>query len=74
MNISEEGLIGNIVAFNVGVELGQLCALAFLITIVNILRLSKHFERSSLFVNSTMMTAGIILAGYHISGYLLLEG
>jgi hypothetical protein len=74
LNISQEGLVGNIVSFNVGVEIGQLLALTFLMLIFSLFRTSSHFQRNTVFANTALMTAGFILMGYQMAGYFLQLG
>jgi len=66
--LSEEGLIGNMLAFNVGVELGQLLALSLLVLLVVTLRSSKHFARYANVFNVLLMFAGFTLAAQQFAG------
>jgi len=43
LTLSAEGLVANIISFNVGVEIGQLLALVFLLVLINALRASGFF-------------------------------
>jgi len=72
--ISEDGLIANMISFNVGVELGQLVALTFLIMVFSLLRRSSQFQRNTIRANTLLMTAGFVLMGYQLTGYLVLQG
>lgn len=74
LNISQEGLIANMISFNVGVELGQLGALAFLIMVFSLLRTSSHFQRNSVMANTLIMMAGFVLIGDQLTGYFLMQG
>ncbi|MDA1074317.1 MAG: HupE/UreJ family protein [Proteobacteria bacterium] len=67
--ISEEGLIGNMLAFNVGVELGQFAALALILIAFNAWRSSGTFLSSARTANMALMTAGFVLIGYQMTGY-----
>lgn len=69
-SLSQEGLVANLISFNVGVELGQLTALIFLVIVFNILRQSKHFYRNAVVINTLLMASGVTLMGYHMAGYL----
>ena len=71
LRLDSDGLILNLVAFNVGVELGQLFALTFLLLVFTLLRRSTDFERDAIYVNMSLMTAGFILFGYQMIGYVL---
>jgi hypothetical protein len=67
--LSDEGLVANMIAFNVGVELGQLFALVFLLTFINIWRSTEAFNKHSYGFNLFLMFAGFTLFGYQLSGY-----
>ena len=69
--LSEDGLVTNIISFNVGVELGQGIVLAFILIALWHWRRSADFQRHAFLANTILMTSGFLLAGYHISGYLL---
>jgi hypothetical protein len=69
LSLSDEGLVGNMLAFNVGVELGQLFALIFLLTFMNIWRSTETFNKHSYGFNVLLMFAGFTLFGYQLSGY-----
>lgn len=70
LSLAQDGLVVNMLAFNVGVEIGQLLALTILMLTFNLLRRSAQFHNSAAFVNSLLMVAGFILIGYQITGYL----
>ena len=71
--ISPDGLVGNIVAFNVGVEAGQLLALAFMLLVMAYLRRTPRFARNAYLANAALMSAGFVLAGYQLAGYFLVS-
>lgn len=66
--LSRDGLIENIVAFNVGVELGQLLALSLLVFVIVALRGFRRFDRYAFAVNTLLMFAGFLLAGMQFAG------
>ena len=69
--ISEDGLVTNMVSFNVGVEIGQFLALSVILIALNLWRASGQFLRYAYAANVAIMTAGFILMGYQITGYLV---
>jgi len=71
LSLSQQGLVSNILAFNVGVEIGQLLALAGILILMNFWRRSKSFERHAFNANVLLMTAGFLLIGYQLSGFFL---
>jgi len=68
--ISRDGLLANLVAFNVGVELGQFSALAIILIGIGFWRQSPSFLRFAFGTNTLLMTGGFLLLGYQLTGYL----
>jgi hypothetical protein len=68
LSLSKDGLVGNIVAFNVGVELGQVVALTFILLAFQLWRRSGSFTRGAYAANVLIMTAGFVLVGYQLTG------
>jgi len=69
LTLSEDGLVANIISFNVGVEIGQLMALAILLVLINSWRASGGFLRNTTAFNVALMFAGFLLADYQLAGY-----
>lgn len=69
--IPEDGLLVNLLAFNLGVELGQLLALMAMLLLITALRKSDYFFRFSLSVNTVLMSAGLTLMGYQLTGLVV---
>ncbi len=69
--LSQEGIVTNIISFNIGVEIGQICALAIILVGFKVLQKWQHFEKSSLYINWLLMVAGFVLVGYQLSGFFL---
>jgi hypothetical protein len=69
--LSRDGLVGNMVAFNIGVELGQFAALALILVALQLWRRSDSFQRYAYVTNVLIMTAGFVLFGYQLTGYLV---
>ena len=70
--ISPDGLLPNLVAFNVGVEIGQLLALSAILIAMGYWRRTTGFIRHAYAANVILMTAGFLLMGYQIAGYFLI--
>ena len=70
-NIAEDGLVPNLLAFNVGVEIGQLIALAIILIGMSYWRKTSGFLRHAYTANVLMMTAGWVLIGYQLTGYFV---
>ena len=67
-NISPDGLLVNLIAFNLGVELGQLTALALILVAMRHWRASPAFARQALRANVIMMGLGFYLMGVQLVG------
>jgi hypothetical protein len=67
--LSANGLITNIVSFNVGVEIGQMLALTAVLILFTVWRSRASFLRHAFLTNTVLMTGGFILAGYQLVGY-----
>jgi hypothetical protein len=65
------GLVANLVAFNVGVEIGQLLALSAILIAMGYWRERAAFVRQGFAANVALMTAGFLLVGYQLTGYFL---
>jgi hypothetical protein len=69
--LSSDGLVANILAFNVGVELGQLLALSAILIAMAFWRRTSSFTRQAFLANTVLMTAGFVLIGYQLTGYFV---
>ncbi len=67
--LARDGLVGNIISFNLGVELGQLVALAVILLALQLWRRSGSFLRGAWVANLAIMAAGFTLFGYQLTGY-----
>ena len=67
--LSRDGLVTNMVSFNVGVEIGQLLALGLMLIAFNFWRSSGSFRRHAFAGNVVLMTAGFVLTGFQLTGY-----
>lgn len=68
--VTENGLIANIVSFNVGVEMGQILALTAVLIVVTYWRTWPSFLRHSFLANAILMGGGFILAVQQVFGYV----
>jgi len=67
--MSSDGLIANLVAFNVGVEVGQLLALGMILIGMSYWRRSLSFRLQAYNANVALLTAGFVLTGQQLAGY-----
>lgn len=70
-DISPDGLLTNLIAFNVGVEVGQLTALAAILLSMNRWRTSPSFARQAYTANVIMIGLGTYLMGFQLIGLAL---
>jgi hypothetical protein len=68
--LSEDGLVANIIGFNVGVELGQLIALGLILIGMGYWRRTASFERHAKLANYALVIAGLALAAYQVLEYM----
>jgi hypothetical protein len=71
LDLSKDGLVTNIVSFNVGVEIGQVLALTAVLIALSYWRTRPGFLRHAFATNAVLMTVGFVLTGYQIAGYYL---
>ena len=74
LTLSRDGMVANLVSFNVGVELGQFMALGAILIAMNLWRLTDNFRRSAIIANAGLMCAGFVLIGFQLTGYLMQKG
>jgi hypothetical protein len=70
-DIAEEGLLPNLLAFNVGVEIGQLLALGAILIAMGWWRRTDSFHRHAYTANVIMMSAGFVFIGLQLTGYFV---
>ncbi len=66
--ISRDGLLANLIAFNIGVEIGQLLALLAILIVMGFWRRTPSFARHAQAANVILMAAGFTLVGYQLVG------
>ena len=71
LGLSKDGLVANILAFNVGVEAGQIAALSVILLGMVWWRTTAGFRRHAVAANLALMAAGFVLAEMQIAGYLM---
>lgn len=69
--LSKDGLLPNLIAFNIGVEIGQLVALSAILIIMGFWRRTRSFGRYAYAANILLMMAGFMLVGYQLTGLAL---
>lgn len=67
--IAEDGLLANLLAFNVGVEIGQFLALFVILIVMGYWRRSPGFMQQAFYANIIMVGLGLLLTLQQIVGY-----
>jgi hypothetical protein len=69
LGLSDDGLLVNLISFNIGVEIGQVIVLTVVVTLFNLWRSTRSFAPGAFYANLALMAAGFILMGYQLTGY-----
>ncbi|ODT89116.1 HupE/UreJ family protein [Phenylobacterium sp. SCN 70-31] len=69
--LARDGLIPNLVAFNIGVELGQILALSLILIAMGFWRRTPSFWKHAYAANVALMSAGFVLTGYQLVGFFV---
>lgn len=69
--LSPDGLLANLIFFNIGVEIGQILALAAILIAISYWRKSGNFLHHAYKANAFMMMLGFLLMFYQITGYIV---
>ena len=69
--LAQNGLVTNIVSFNVGVEIGQVIALTAVLIGLSYWRTRTGFLQHAFITNTTLMVGGFMLVGYQLTGYFI---
>jgi len=70
-SLPAQDLWKNLLAFNVGVELGQIFALLFILLALNIWRRFDNYYGFAVITNTLLMSGGLILFGYQMAGFIM---
>ena len=69
LDLAKNGLVTNILSFNVGVEIGQVLALTAVLIALSYWRTRSGFLSHAFATNTALMAVGFVLVGYQIAGY-----
>ena len=67
--LSENGLLVNLIGFNIGVEVGQVIVLAVVVSGLNLWRKSPTFTAGARYANVALVAAGLALTAYQLAGW-----
>jgi len=70
-DIAADGLVANLIAFNIGVEIGQLLALGVILIAISFWRRTPGFWRHAYLANVILLALGFSLTGYQLTGFVL---
>jgi hypothetical protein len=71
LDLARNGLVTNILSFNIGVEIGQAVALTAVLIALSYWRTRSGFFRHAFATNTALMAVGFLLTGYQITGYFV---
>jgi len=69
--LTKEGLVANILSFNIGVEIGQAVALTVVLIALTYWRQRPGYMQHAFATNTLLMVGGFVLVGYQLAGYLV---
>ena len=67
--LGRDGLLENLLAFNVGVEVGQFLSLCVILIAMSVWRRSASFVRYAAAANVLLLMSGVALVIYQVKGY-----
>ena len=70
--MSTDGLLHNLIAFNIGVELGQIIGLALILIAISFWRHTGSFQKQAYNANVALMVGGFIFVGLQMTGYFVM--
>jgi hypothetical protein len=71
LDLAKNGLLTNIISFNVGVEIGQVLALTAVLIVLSYWRTKSGFLSHAFATNTALMAVGFMLVGYQLTGYFV---
>ncbi len=69
--LSPDGLLANLIFFNIGVEIGQILALVVILIAISYWRKSERFLQQAYTANAFVMMLGFLLMFYQMTGYIV---
>ena len=71
LGVQTNGLMTNLLSFNVGVEIGQVLALSIVLVALGYWRARTSFTTYAFAANTALMTGGFMLMGLHLTGFVV---
>lgn len=72
--MSPNGLLSNLIGFNIGVEIGQVLALTVVFLLLSLWRRSAGFQRHAFMTNTLLMSGGLLLIAHQLSLWMTGSG
>lgn len=69
LDVSPDGLLTNLIAFNIGVEIGQVLVLGLVLLVLGAWRHSESFARYGKWANIALVGFGVFLTTEQLAGY-----
>ncbi|OYW46373.1 MAG: hypothetical protein B7Z08_02360 [Sphingomonadales bacterium 32-68-7] len=69
LQVSPNGLLTNLIGFNIGVEVGQVIVLFLVVSLLNLWRGTPSFRKGAFSANVVLIIAGLVLTGYQLMRY-----
>jgi hypothetical protein len=69
LELHPDGLVINLISFNVGVEIGQIIALSLIVAAFSVWRRQPSFENTAFISNAALMCAGFVLLIYQLTAW-----
>ena len=69
LELHPDGLVINLISFNVGVEIGQIIALSLIVAAFSVWRRQPSFENTAFISNTALMCAGFVLLIYQLTAW-----
>ncbi|MBO9601981.1 MAG: HupE/UreJ family protein [Novosphingobium sp.] len=69
LSMSKNGLLTNLIGFNIGVEIGQVIVLFLVVSLLNLWRGTPSFRKGARWANIALIAAGFTLAAWQLEGY-----
>ena len=70
LGLAQEGLLANLISFNIGVEIGQFTALLVIVLVLRRFSVLRERPRLAAAINVGLVAAGAALITYQVGGYL----
>ena len=67
--MSKNGLLTNLIGFNIGVEVGQVIVLFLVVSLLNLWRGTPSFRKGAYWANMLLILGGIALTVHQLQGY-----